>query len=174
MENLSRLWGKRDDCTGLSTGGSDMQAEMEAVAARLAGEGLRPYVIPGGGSNPLGALGYVNAALELVNQSAERGHRTWALLGLPGELPRETVAANCDYVGDGYGIPTQGTVEAVTLLANTEGLLVDLVYSGKGMTGLVDLVRKGHFKKEDNVVFLHTGGSVALFGCPGAFGHASC
>jgi len=207
-------------------GGSDMQAEMEAVAARLTGEGLRPYVIPGGDSDPLGALGYVNAALELVNQSAERGlridhvvhatgsagtqaglvvglhglnskirllgvgvraprekqesmmhalgQRTWELQGLPGELPRETVAANCDYVGDGYGIPTPGMVEAVTLLANTEGLLLDPVYSGKGMTGLIDLVHKGHFKKEDHVVFLRTGGSVALFGYPGAFGHASC
>jgi len=207
-------------------GGSNMQAEMEAVAARLADAGQRPYVIPGGGSNPLGALGYVNAALELVNQSAERGLRidhlvhatgsagtqaglvvglhglnsparllgigvraprekqetmvhdlacrTWELLGLRGQLPRETVAANCDYVGDGYGVPTPGMVEAVTLLAKTEGLLLDPVYSGKGMAGLIDLVRKGHFEKRDNVVFLHTGGSAALFGYPAAFGHGTC
>jgi L-cysteate sulfo-lyase len=207
-------------------GGSDMQAEMEALAAKLAESGHRPYVIPGGGSNPLGALGYVNAALELVNQSAERGlhidhlvhatgsagtqaglvvglhalnspirllgigvraprekqetmvHdlgcRTWDLLGLRGQLPRETVAANSDYVGGGYGVPTPGMVEAVTLLARTEGLLLDPVYSGKGMAGLIDLVRQGRFKKDENVVFLHTGGSVALFGYPGAFGHATC
>jgi L-cysteate sulfo-lyase len=207
-------------------GGSDMQAEMEALAAKLAETGHRPYVIPGGGSNPLGALGYVNAALELVNQSAERGlhidhlvhatgsagtqaglvvglhalnspirllgvgvraprekqetmvHglgcRTWELLGLRGELPRETVVANCDYVGGGYGVPTPGMVEAVTLLARTEGLLLDPVYSGKGMAGLIDLVRKGRFRKDENVVFLHTGGSAALFGYPDAFGHANC
>ena len=56
-------------------GGSDMQAEMESVAKQLERAGHRPYVIPGGGSNPVGALGYVNAALELVNQSVELGLR---------------------------------------------------------------------------------------------------
>lgn len=203
-------------------GGANMQAEMEAVAARMSGAGQRPYVIPGGGSNPLGALGYVNAALELINQATERGLRidhlvhatgsagtqaglvvglqglnspirllgigvraarekqeamvhelgcrTWELLGLRGELPRHAVTANCDYVGGGYGVPTPGMVEAVTLLAKTEGLLLDPVYSGKGMAGLIDLVRRGHFGKSDNLVFLHTGGSAALFGYPNAFG----
>ena len=205
----------------LRAGGSDMQAEMEAVAARLADAGRRPYVIPGGGSNPLGALGYVNAALELVAQCNDRGlrldhvvhatgsagtqaglvvglqalnsparllgigvraprdkqetmvhelgRRTWDLLGLRGELPREAVVANCDYVGPGYGVPTPAMVDAVTLLARTEGLLLDPVYSGKGMAGLIDLIRRGRFSADDNVVFVHTGGSVALFGYPGTF-----
>lgn len=203
-------------------GGSDMQAEMEVVAARLRDAGQRPYVIPGGGSNPLGAVGYANAALELVTQAADcglridhlvhatgsagtqaglvvglqalnspisllgigvraprerqeamvhdLGRRTWDLLGLRGELPREAVVANCDHVGGGYGVPTPGMVEAVTLLAQTEGLLLDPVYTGKGMAGLIDLVRKGRFRQDENVVFLHTGGSVALFGYPSTFG----
>ncbi len=207
-------------------GGANMQAEMEQVAAVLAAQGHRPYVIPGGGSTPLGALGYVNAALELVNQSAERGLRidhlvhatgsagtqaglvvglqalnsptrllgigvraprekqeamvhdlgcrTWELLRLRGTLPRESVQANCDYVGGGYGVPTPGMVEAVNLLARTEGLLLDPVYSGKGMAGLIDLVRQGRFRPDENVVFLHTGGSVALFGYPDAFGPTPC
>jgi L-cysteate sulfo-lyase len=206
-------------------GGSDMQAEMEAVARQLQSEGRRPYVIPGGGSNPVGALGYVNAALELVNQSVEMGLRidhlvhatgssgtqaglvvglqamrssiqllgigvrapkdkqegmiydlacrTWAYMGLTGELSRASVQANCDYVGGGYGIPTPGMVEAVALVAKTEGILLDPVYSGKGMAGLIDLIRKGHFAKDQNVVFLHTGGSVALFGYPDVFGLAT-
>jgi L-cysteate sulfo-lyase len=206
-------------------GGSDMQAEMEAVARQLESEGRRPYVIPGGGSNPVGALGYVNAALELVNQSVEMGLRidhlvhatgssgtqaglvvglqamrssiqllgigvrapkdkqegmiydlacrTWSYMGLTGELSRASVQANCDYVGGGYGIPTPGMVEAVALVAKTEGILLDPVYSGKGMAGLIDLIRKGHFAKDQNVVFLHTGGSVALFGYPDVFGLAT-
>lgn len=206
-------------------GGSDMQAEMEAVAARLASAGRKPYVIPGGGSNPVGALGYVNAVLELAQQSADMGvhvdhlvhatgsagtqaglvaglqamHsairllgigvraprekqermvydlacRTWSLLGLDGELPRSAVQANCDYVGDGYGLPTSGMAEAVTLLARTEGILLDPVYTGKGMAGLIDLVRKGRFSKDQNIVFLHTGGSAALFGYANAFGPAT-
>ncbi|MEY3155024.1 MAG: hypothetical protein RL109_1442, partial [Pseudomonadota bacterium] len=95
--------------------------------------------------------------------------RTLDHMGMRHTLAPEAVAANCDYVGSGYGIPTSGMVEAVEMLARTEGLLLDPVYSGKGMAGLVDLIRKGHFKPTDNVVFLHTGGSVALFGYPAAF-----
>jgi L-cysteate sulfo-lyase len=203
-------------------GGADMQAEMEAVAERLRVEGRRPYVIPGGGSNPVGALGYVTAALELVNQAAETGlridhvvhatgsagtqaglvtglvalnsgipvlgigvraprekqeanvlalaQRTAEHLGLPGIVRAEHVVANCDYVGQGYGIPTQGMVDAVRLVAETEGILLDPVYSGKGMAGLIDLIRKGFFPKDSNVVFLHTGGQAGLFGYPDAFG----
>ena len=203
-------------------GGTNMQQEMEQLAERLKADGARPYVIPGGGSNPLGALGYVSAAAELVSQAATKGlridhlvHATGSagtqaglvaglhglnsdikLLGIGTRAPkekqetmvydlacrtvehlrmragiaRESVVANCDYVGAGYGVPTPGMQEAVELLARTEGLLLDPVYSGKGMAGLIDLIRKGHFKTTDNVVFLHTGGSVALFGYAEAFG----
>jgi len=59
--------------------------------------------------------------------------------------------------------------EAVKMLASFEGILLDPVYSGKGFAGLIDLVRKGHFKKGENVVFLHTGGSVSLFAYPKVF-----
>lgn len=72
-------------------------------------------------------------------------------------------------MGPGYGLPTPGMVEAVTLMARQEGILLDPVYSGKAMAGLIDLVRKGHFRKGQNVVFLHTGGSVGLFGYTEAF-----
>jgi L-cysteate sulfo-lyase len=82
------------------------------------------------------------------------------------------VGADCDHVGPGYGLPTPGMVEAVTLAARTEGLLLDPVYTGKGLAGLIDRVRKGHFRKDENVVFLHTGGSAALFGYPRDFEHA--
>jgi len=92
-----------------------------------------------------------------------------ALVGAPGAVRREDVVANCDYVGQGYGIPTQGMAEALKLVAGKEGILLDPVYSGKGMAGLIDLVGKGQFGKDETVVFLHTGGSVGLFGYPGAF-----
>lgn len=203
-------------------GGADMQAEMEGVAARMRAEGRRPYLIPGGGSNPIGALGYVTAALELVSQASEIGlridhlvhatgsagtqaglvaglvalnsgipvlgigvraprekqeanvlalaQRTAAHLGLPdGTVRAGHVVANCDYVGQGYGIPTQGMVDAVRLLAETEGVLLDPVYSGKAMDGLVSLIRQGRFRADENVVFLHTGGAVGLFGYPDIF-----
>jgi L-cysteate sulfo-lyase len=54
--------------------------------------------------------------------------------------------------------------EAVIMLARSEGIFLDPVYSGKGMAGLIDLVRKGTFAAEENIVFLHTGGQVGLFG----------
>ena len=84
-------------------------------------------------------------------------------LGLKGGVRRDAVVANCDYVGGGYGVPTPGMVEAVTMLARTEGIFLDPVYSGKGMAGLIDLIRKGQFGHDENVVFLHTGGQVGLF-----------
>lgn len=204
--------------------GLDMHAEMEAVADQLRAGGRKVYVIPGGGSNPTGALGYVNCALELINQANERGLRidrlvhatgsagtqaglvvglqamnagipllgigvrapkpkqeenvyklavaTAEKLGCPGVVAREDVVANTDYVGEGYGIPTPGTIEAIEMFAQLEGILLDPVYSAKGAAGLIDLIRKGHFQEGERIVFLHTGGSAALFGYTMAFDYA--
>ena len=84
-------------------------------------------------------------------------------IGKPGIVAREEIVANCNYVGDGYGVPTASMNEAVMMLARLEGLLFDPVYSGKGLAGMIDLIRKGKFENASNIVFLHTGGSAALF-----------
>ena len=196
----------------------DMNGEMEKVADQLRQDGRKVYAIPGGGSNVTGALGYVDAAIELVAQANGIGLRidhvitatgsagtqaglvaglaginsgvpllgigvraprekqeenvyklaaaTAERLGCSNSLRREHVVANCDYVGRGYGFPAPGTLEAISLLARHEGILLDPVYSGKGMAGLIDLVRKGEFTKGQNLVFIHTGGSAALFAYP--------
>lgn len=68
-----------------------------------------------------------------------------------------------DYIGPGYSLPTDGMIEAVKLLSQREGILLDPVYTGKTMAGLIDLIRQGYFKKEEKVLFLHTGGSPALY-----------
>ena len=81
-----------------------------------------------------------------------------------GIVYRECIHANCDYVGEGYGLVDQGVIDALKLAARTEGLLLDPVYSGKAMKGLIDLCRKGFFEAGDTVVFLHTGGAQALAG----------
>ena len=201
---------------------TDMNAAMEDLAMLLRDEGKKPYIIPGGGSNEIGALGYVNCATELMVQANDNNlvidhlvhatgssgtqaglvlglealnsgipvygvgvrapkqkqeemvfslaERTADFMGLkPGVVQREAVMANSDYVGDGYGLPTEPMKEAVKMLAQYEGILLDPVYSGKGFSGLIDLIRKGHFKKGENVVFLHTGGSASLFGYPEIF-----
>ena len=202
-------------------GGSDMNQEMATLAERLREDGRTPYIIPGGGSNPIGALGYVNCAVELLSQAQDMGlsidalvhatgssgtqaglvaglaalgspvpllgigvrapreqqesmvfdlaTRTMAHLGIDMTIPRDSVRANCDYVGHGYGLPTDGMVSALKTAASLEGLLFDPVYSGKGLHGLFDLVAKGEFSGMQNIVFLHTGGSAALFGYPTIF-----
>lgn len=68
-----------------------------------------------------------------------------------------------EYIGEGYGIPTKECVDAIKLLAETEGILLDPVYTGKAMAGLIDLVKRGEITKKDTVIFLHTGGTPALF-----------
>ena len=197
-------------------GGADMQAEMEAVAEGLRAAGRKVYIIPGGGSNPTGALGYVNCAFELLGQANDRGlvidHlvtatgsagtqaglivglkainagipllgfgvrapqakqeenvfnlavRTAEKLGCPGVVQRGDVVADTGYVGPGYGVPQADTLEAIRMFAELEGILLDPVYSGKAAAGLIDYCRKGRFKKGERIVFLHTGGSAALFG----------
>jgi L-cysteate sulfo-lyase len=73
------------------------------------------------------------------------------------------------FIGAGYGIPTDSMVEAVTMLARTEGILADPVYTGKGLAGLLDMVRSGRFQPDEDVIFVHTGGSAGLFGYVSAF-----
>jgi D-cysteine desulfhydrase len=196
-------------------GGSDLMAEMEGLAEELSSEGLRPYIIPVGASNPLGALGYVACAMEIlwqtfemgvtmdrvvcasgsggthagllaglhvlrssmevvgINVSRSKGRQeelvhglacgTVELLGTGVELPREKVICFDQYVGPGYSIPTQQMVEAVEMLARTEAILLDPVYTGKAMAGLLDLIQKGHFRSDEKILFLHTGGTPALY-----------
>ena len=84
-------------------------------------------------------------------------------MGLPSLVSRDDIVANCDYVGDGYGIPTLGMNKALLQLARLEGLLFDPVYSGKGLAGMIDLIGKGYFENQKNIVFIHTGGAAGLF-----------
>jgi len=82
---------------------------------------------------------------------------------------RDDVLVFDDYVGDGYGVPTNGMKEALKMMATKEAILLDPVYSGKGFDGLIDLVRKKYFRDNDKVLFIHTGGSASLSGYEWAF-----
>ncbi|PKP83875.1 MAG: D-cysteine desulfhydrase [Alphaproteobacteria bacterium HGW-Alphaproteobacteria-2] len=85
-------------------------------------------------------------------------------IGAAGVVRREDVVANCDYVGPGYGLPAESTLEAIDLFARSEGILLDPVYSAKGAAGLIDLIRRGEIARGERVVFLHTGGAAGLAG----------
>lgn len=195
--------------------GSDMMAEMEKTASSLKAKGKKPYIIPGGASNPIGALGYAACAEEIMQQlnsshlqidhiivpSGSAGThagmaaglvgsnanipmsginvsrtkeaqeeivfdlavQTAELLGIKQGVSRKEIVCYQDYVGPGYSLPTKAMVEAVKLFAANEAILLDPVYSGKAAAGLIDLSRKGRFAKGTNILFLHTGGSPALY-----------
>jgi len=103
---------------------------------------------------------------EMIFKLAEK---TAQHLGIKYPVPKESVICFDKYLGPGYSIPTEEMIEAVKLLASTEGVLLDPVYTGKAMAGLIDLIRRGYFKKEDNVLFVHTGGSPTLYACTSIF-----
>ena len=84
-------------------------------------------------------------------------------VGLKWALRDDAFEIRSGYAGDGYGIPTPGMIEAVGLLARLEGIVLDPVYSGKAMAGLIGLVRAGHFGADETIVFVHTGGMPAMF-----------
>ncbi len=90
-------------------------------------------------------------------------HRTFEEFGLNTDLDEADICIFEEYLGGGYGILNHETAQALHLVAETEGILLDPVYTGKAMVGLVDLIGKGYFKKDANIVFLHSGGTPALF-----------
>ena len=195
-------------------GGSNMMEAMLKVQVDVAAQGGKGYIIPGGGSNAVGGLGYVACAQELQQQffdqgvtidrvvagSGSSGTHGGLLAGFLGNhiripivgigvsrdptdqeplvykeaqavadlldigltIPREAVVSVGGYWQPKYSIPNEAMVEAVQLLARTEGILLDPVYTGKIMAGLMGLARQGYFKPEENVLFLHTGGLPSL------------
>lgn len=199
-----------------------VQSFVDVAVSKVKQRGKRPYIAPIGGSRPegsmlrpWGAIAYVKAMLELIEQAVANGTSinrlvlatssgsTHAgllagarLLGLPLEIigismsePKEEITQVVRelgartlsefttglpnhigevtvldaYVGEGYGMLDAQTLEALSLFAKTEGILLDPVYTGKAMAGLLDLCTKGRFGQKENVVFLHTGGLPALF-----------
>ncbi len=206
------------------TGGRPAAIVIDEVKAGLESAGHRPYVIPLGGSNALGTLGYVKCAYEIVEACGELGidpKTIYVAAGSMGTIaglvlgkllssagfdivgvgvsPDEeskvsrgvelVLAAHAftrhtplfendvrphvkvlgDFVGQGYGIPTKACLEAISLLAETEGILTDPVYTGKALSALVSHVRQGFYTNRDTVVFLHTGGAPADFAYSEAF-----
>ena len=190
---------------------TDPNAQLAELATRLEAQGFRPYVIPVGGSNALGALGYVESALEIAQQcegavsissvvvaSGSAGTHAGLAVGLEQVMPdaeligvtvsrkvadqlpkvvtlQQEVARSLeltasagitlwdDYFAPAYGIPNDDGMEAVKLLARLEGILLDPVYTGKAMAGLIDGINQKRFKDEGPILFIHTGGAPALF-----------
>ncbi|MEP0767237.1 MAG: D-cysteine desulfhydrase family protein [Fimbriimonadia bacterium] len=188
----------------------DLRRASEALRDRLTAEGRKPYLIPVGGSTPLGALGYVNAAIELLEQGesfdrvyhassslstqagmvaglklagskmrvtgvlvdltrppepylATMANGICELLGLPERFLEGDFHCDATHIGEGYAIPSEEGIEAIRLLARTEGVFLDPVYSGKAFAGLLADIRQGKVGRSEKVLFWHTGGSPVLF-----------
>lgn len=194
-----------------------MNEELERYIEVLKARNRKPYAVPLGGSSAVGALGYVVAVQELLQQCIDMGiapsrivlatgsagtqagvlaglaavrsaiqvtginvstssvsqqrkvrvllDETCALLGIesPGD---DAIICNDNYYKPGYGVPNPEMIQAVRLLAEKEGLLLDPVYTGKAMAGLLDLVHTGELDSDSTTIFLHTGGSAGLFAYP--------
>ncbi|HGL4320630.1 TPA: D-cysteine desulfhydrase [Citrobacter koseri] len=190
---------------------TDPDAQLQELATHIEAQGFRPYVIPVGGSSPLGAMGYVESALEIAQQcegavqlssvvlaSGSAGTHAGLAVGLEQLMPdveligvtvsrkvidqkpkvvtlQQAIAKELeltasadillwdDYFAPGYGTPNEEGMEAVKLLARLEGILLDPVYTGKAMAGLIDGISQKRFKDEGPILFIHTGGAPALF-----------
>ncbi|MFW0765581.1 D-cysteine desulfhydrase [Trabulsiella odontotermitis] len=190
---------------------TDPTAQLDELATRLELQGFRPYVIPVGGSNALGALGYVESALEIAQQcedvvdlssivvaSGSAGTHAGLAVGLEQLLPdvsligvtvsrtvaeqkpkvvalQQAIAGSLEleakadiqlwdeYFAPGYGMPNEAGMDAVKLLASLEGILLDPVYTGKAMAGLIDGITQKRFRDDGAILFVHTGGAPALF-----------
>jgi D-cysteine desulfhydrase family pyridoxal phosphate-dependent enzyme len=189
----------------------DRDEILQETFDRAAKQGMKPYLVPYGGSSPTGALGYAFAMKELVEQNLQAdwivfatssggthaglllGQRVFGYkgkvlgisidesenwlkdqvsglaslasekLGERIEFTPDEVLANANYCSAGYGVLTEPEREAIRLFATCEGLLLDPVYTGRAAAGMIDLIRKGFFKKNETLLFLHTGGQPALF-----------
>ena len=108
-------------------------------------------------------ISVANASDVVIERVVRQLDEAAEVLELKTRIPREAIVVLDQYVGAGYGIPTAAMKEAVLLTARTEGVLLDPVYTGKAMSGLIDRVRAGDYTKDDVVVLLHTGGTPALF-----------
>ena len=196
------------------TSKANRDQELQLRFQQAQRDGQKPYLIPYGGSNTIGALGYLNAMVELKDQGLEpdwivfatssggtqaglilgahitgfRGkilgisiehssdpfsaqiadlvNKTVDELGYDWSVTSREVLINDSYCQAGYGVLTSAEIETVNLLARTEGILLDPVYTGRATAGLLDLIRKGFFRPEEKVLFWHTGGTPALFAEP--------
>jgi len=214
---LNRLFGAR--LHNIPWTGDRNQAIYQ-LAERLRADGRKPYVIPYGVSNTMGAIAFSSTVVEIAEQShaldfepsaivhcsGSGGTQAGLVIGAGVCLPRTPIvgididaepdrvrrdvvrfaraaAEQLDvlfaetavevvggHAGPAYGVPHAATVEAIKLAGALEGLPLDPVYSGKGLAGLIALVREGRWRRGDQVVFIHTGGTPALFAYREALG----
>jgi L-cysteate sulfo-lyase len=198
----------------------DRNAAIRTLVSELQAKGCKPYFVPYGVSNALGAVAYASTIAEIELQAAQSGFTPSAIVHCTGsagtqaglvvgaavampatrivgvdidaeparvradvvtfareaagllDVPFDeaTVEVVAGHAGPAYGVPHDATIEAIRLAGKLEALVLDPVYSGKALAGLIALIRGGHWRKNEDVIFLHTGGAPALFAYQSALG----
>ncbi|WP_045012160.1 D-cysteine desulfhydrase family protein [Bradyrhizobium sp. LTSP849] len=198
----------------------DRNAAIRTLVDDLRASGRRPYFVPYGVSNALGAVAYATTISEIEQQAALAGFAPAAIVhctgsagtqaglvvgaavAMPGtrivgiDIDAEPARVRADVValarqaadllgagideamvevvaghaGPAYGVPHEATIEAIRLAGKSEALALDPVYSGKGLAGLIAMIRQGRWRNDEDVIFLHTGGAPALFAYQSALG----
>ncbi len=116
----------------------------------------------GRGAPKVHGISVLAKEMKYRDEVAELASLTAAELGLP-DVPDEATVVEFDHVGEAYGLPTQAMIEAVSLVARLEGILLDPVYTGKAFAGMIAMIKGGRFRRDETILFVHTGGTPALF-----------
>jgi len=198
----------------------DRNAAIRTLVDDLKAKGRKPYFVPYGVSNALGAVAYATTIAEIAQQAARSGFNPSAIVHCSGsagtqaglvvgaavamrdtrivgididaeparvrsdvvalarqaadllnaDLDEAMVEVIAGHAGPAYGVPHAATIEAIRLAGQTEALVLDPVYSGKGLAGLIAMIRQGRWRSDEDVIFLHTGGAPALFAYQSALG----
>jgi L-cysteate sulfo-lyase len=198
----------------------DRNAAIRTLVDDLKAKGCKPYFVPYGVSNALGAVAYATTIAEIEQQAVRLGFKPAAIVhctgsagtqaglvvgaaaAMPGtrivgididaepvrvrsdvvalarhaadllgvDFDESTVEVVAGHAGPAYGVPHEATIEAIRLAGRTEALVLDPVYSGKGLAGLIAMIRQGRWRNDEDVIFLHTGGAPALFAYQSALG----
>jgi len=161
MEEQARALGIVVDAVVFCSGSGGTHGGL-AVGARLFGSATEVVGISDGAPRA-----------DLREMVLRVARETAAVLGTPLALSADDIVLHDEYAPEGYGVPSAAMVEAVRLVARTEGLLLDPVYTGKAMAGLIGLIRRHRFGPDQTVVFIHTGGTPALFAYAETFAGAA-
>jgi 1-aminocyclopropane-1-carboxylate deaminase/D-cysteine desulfhydrase-like pyridoxal-dependent ACC family enzyme len=143
--------GEEPDYLVVATGSGGTQAGLAVAAAAV------------GAKTKIVGISVSGSAEAIKANVAQISNHTASVLGLEVSFTPEDIIVFDDFVGEGYGKLTDGTVDAIRRVARSEGVLLDPVYTGKAMSGLMGLIERGYFDRDDLVVFIHTGGTPGLF-----------
>jgi D-cysteine desulfhydrase len=174
--NAIGITGYVDCALEILTQTSELSLDLTAIVCASGSGGMQAGLVTGfyGSKREVSVIGidvgvYGGGRTEQEERVFRLVQETSSHVGISQFIPRKAVTCLDEYVGPGYTLASPEMVEAVQLFARTEGILLDPVYTGKAAAGLIGLIRKGAFRREDNILFMHSGGTPALYASASLF-----